>query len=219
MRASSWASTTTRRARSVNRSNMPIAPQRGTGDTRLVKQGDAPIRAGCSTLGVTCSNWSSSLRVPGPTHPSSAHSEMASKRAGAREARACTVGERRLSEPTAELAKPCQASRNPVTVPGAPGTVTGFRDGRRATSSTSGWGHRALVGGFERLADVGRDTAAVRDLVAVGAGPVTDLTGAGADLRTPLGGRTTPRRSASRGDVLGHGFAEGLGILGIEVDL
>src|SRR4249919_2393254 len=73
MRASSWASTTTRRARSVNRSNMPIAPLRGWWGTRQHKTGDA--RSGATS--VTGSNWSPSLRVPGPDRAPSAHSERA----------------------------------------------------------------------------------------------------------------------------------------------
>src|SRR6478735_3709841 len=64
MRASSWASTTTRRARSVNRSNMRIAPEASWGPPRPERKG-----------GYETTNPADSLRVPSGAPRQSAESE------------------------------------------------------------------------------------------------------------------------------------------------
>src|SRR3954449_10468959 len=73
MRASSWASTTTRRARSVNRSNMRIAPEAFRGLRPLVLEG----RYGRTNPG-------DSLRVPLSRPRYSAESEQRSRSSSVR---------------------------------------------------------------------------------------------------------------------------------------
>src|SRR6476646_7192401 len=225
MRASSWASTTTRRARSVNRSNMPIAPQRGGwGHPPGKNRGTPTVVIGVSTVPTGLTAYV--FPAPFTRRPPTANIVGQPR---ARNERSAWARERRAPAPArayerVETRCRCRGVRHGagpgldrldqllLTRPRGLGTL----DQRVSTGSTSG----ALVGCLEGLAHVGRDTAAVGHLLAVGAGPVADLAGARPDLGVALGaGRRTASGAAGRGDVARERVAQLRGVLVVEVDL